>query len=146
MRLTRRATRNQLTKRNNEHLPAGIGVTITGGPMEPIGLMEILERGARGASRSGAVSGAAQVVASSFGGTGRVDCDIALSDGSRISFASIADAGVLRDDNEPMAWGAQTPLPQDSKVPVPSDGKLRARRDDKARASATNLARVLASV
>jgi hypothetical protein len=95
MRMTRRATRDQLTKRNNEHLPAAIGGSITGGPMEPIGLMEILERGARSASRSGAVSGAAQVVASSLGRTGGVDWDIALSDGSRISFASIADAGVL---------------------------------------------------
>jgi hypothetical protein len=33
MRLTRRATRDQLTKLNNNHLPDGIGGTITGGPM-----------------------------------------------------------------------------------------------------------------
>ena len=146
MRLTRRATRDQLTKPNNVHLPDGIGGTITGGPMEPIGLLEILERGACGASRGGAVSGAAQVVADSLGGTGVTARGIALSDGSRICFTSIADAGLLRADDAPMARGSQTPVPKDSKAPAPKDGKPRAGADHRAHAAGTHRARVLASV
>ncbi len=96
MRLTRRATRDRL----NEHLPDGIDGTITGGPMAPIGLSEILERGARGASRGGAVAGAAaQTAADRPGWTEPAERGIALSDGSRICFASINDPGLLRDDN-----------------------------------------------
>jgi hypothetical protein len=95
----RRATRDQLTKRVNGDLPDGVGGTITGGPMEPINVMEILARGARGVAGAGAVSGAAQVVVGSVGSSRGRDHGIALSDGSRISFASIADAGVLKDDD-----------------------------------------------
>jgi hypothetical protein len=105
--MTRRATRDQLAKRDNQDLPDGIGGTITGGPREAIDLMRILERGARGDSRGGAVSGAAQgaaqwdaqLVVSSLGATRRRDLGIALSDGSRISFCSVADAGVLTDND-----------------------------------------------
>jgi hypothetical protein len=97
----RRATRDGATKRTGENLPDGIGGTITGGPMKPICLVEILERGTRGASRGGAVSGAAQVAAGNYGESGRAGPGIALSDGSRISFTSIDDAGVFRDDNAP---------------------------------------------
>lgn len=97
--VNRRATRDQLTKRNNDLLPDGVGGTITGGPMLPIDRTEILARTARGVSRGGAVSGAAQVVVSSLNGSGGQDRGIALSDGSRISFCSVADAGVLKDDN-----------------------------------------------
>jgi hypothetical protein len=99
----RRAIRDQSVKPNGEHLPDGIGGTITGGPAEPIDLMEILSRSARCVSRGGAVSGAAQSVDSgdetpADGGNGR-DLGIALSDGSRITFASIAGPGVLREED-----------------------------------------------
>jgi hypothetical protein len=103
----RRAIRDQSTKPNRDHLPDGIGGTITGGPMEPIDLMEILSRSARSVSRGGAVSGAAQTVDSETMDSGEEaradwingqDLGIALSDGSRITFASIA-AGVLREED-----------------------------------------------
>ena len=97
--VNRRATRDQLTKRNDDNLSDGVGGTITGGLMETIDLLEILSRSARGASRAGAVSGAAQMVVSSLGWTGARETGIALSDGSRISFSSVADAGVLRNDD-----------------------------------------------
>jgi hypothetical protein len=104
MRLTRRATRDHLTKSNDGRLRDRVGSTITGGPTEPTGLLEILEQGARGTSRSGAVSGAAQVVADD---TSQLQRGIALSDGSRICFASIAEAGLFRDDDVAMARSVQ---------------------------------------
>jgi hypothetical protein len=73
-------------------------------------MLEIMERGARGTSRSGAVSGAAQVVADS---TSQLQRGIALSDGSRICFASIADAGLFRDDDVPMTRSFQPPVLKD---------------------------------
>jgi hypothetical protein len=99
--VTRRATRDQLTKQHDDDLPDGIGGTITGGPTEPLDLIEILSRSARGASRVGAVSGAAQVV-SSLGTNSGQNRGIALSDGSRITFASVADTGVLKDEDVPI--------------------------------------------
>ena len=103
-----RAIRDRLARPGSEQLTDGIGGTVTGGPMEPIDLMELLQR-ACGASRGGAVSGAAQSMNStsmnstSMNSTGGrragPDHAIALSDGSRISFASVADAGVLRDED-----------------------------------------------
>jgi hypothetical protein len=143
MRLTRRMTRDQLTKPNNEHFPDGIGGTITGGPMEPVGLPQILVRGACGASRGGAVSGAAQGVADSVGRTSLAERGIALSDGSRICFASIADAGLLRDDDVLMARSGQPPIRKDTKAPAPKDGKPRARANDRASAAGRHRARVL---
>jgi hypothetical protein len=129
--VTQRATRDQLKQRNNEHLPDGVGGTITGGPVEPIDLMEVLSRGGRGVSRVGAVSGAAQVVSSSFVTGGLVggglagsrpgDRGIALSDGSRISFFSVADAGVLLDDDGP-GPGAKSVRATDHDVHAPSAG------------------------
>lgn len=97
--MMRRATRDRLTKRNDGQVPAGVDGTITGGPLEPIDLMRILEGGAR-VSRGGAVSGAAQVAVSTAGTIGNLDRGIALSDGSRISFTSIADAGLVKDEND----------------------------------------------
>jgi hypothetical protein len=103
----RRAIRDQSAKPNSEHLPDGVGGTVTGAPLEPINLMEILSRSERCSSRGGAVSGAAQTVDSGEetrpfwgygqdpGGYGK-DLGIALSDGTRITFASIAGPGVLR--------------------------------------------------
>jgi hypothetical protein len=104
----RRAIRDQLTRANREHLPDGVGGTITGGPMEPIDLMQILSRSARCVSRGGAVSGAAQTVVSSPE-DGRVqDLGIALSDGSRITFASLAGPGVLREEDGRIFRGRDT--------------------------------------
>jgi len=94
--MNRRAIRDQLTKQHGDQLPDGVGGTVTGGPREPIDLMAILAR-AHASSRGGAVSGAAQVVVSSIG-AGKVPAKgIALSDGSRISFTTIAEAGVYPD-------------------------------------------------
>ncbi len=96
----RRAIRDQLTKSGGEPLPDGIGGTITGGPMEPIDLLEILSRSVRCVTRGGAVSGAAHAVAGDRGpGSSGADLGIALSDGSRITFASLADPGVLREED-----------------------------------------------
>jgi hypothetical protein len=133
MRVTRRATRDQITKPNNDH-PDRTGGAITGGPMQPLALLEILERAAHGASRGGAVSGAAQGVAEGMVGTRLAERGIALSDGSRICFASIADAGLFRDDDLPVARGGRTPGPEGPKA-----GKARA-------TAGTHPARVLAIV
>ena len=128
--MTRRATRDQLTKRNNDPLTDGSGGTITGGPMEPINLLEILERGARCVSRGGAVSGAAQVVVSDLGGRDR---GIALSDGSRISFASVADAGVLKDDDAGVPGGSYSRVPKDDHARVPGESEARVPGETRAR-------------
>lgn len=146
MRLTRRATRDQVTKPNDEHLPDGIGGTITGGPMAPVGLLEILERAACGASRGGAVSGAAQVVADSLGRISQGERGIALSDGSRICFASIVDGGLFRDDDETMARGSQIAIPKDCRARAPKAGRPQANASDKVHAAVTHHARLLASV
>jgi hypothetical protein len=146
MRVTRRATRDQVTNPNNEQLADGTGGTITGGPMEPIGLLEILERAAHGASRGGAVSGAAQGVADAFDRTNLAERGIALSDGSRICFASIADVGLFRDDDLPVARGSRPPGPEDRQAPTPKDGKPQATADSKARTAGTHRARALVSV
>jgi hypothetical protein len=99
----RRATRDRLTQRNNDNLSDDIGGTITGGPLESIDLIKVLERSSRGVTRGGAVSGAAKMVAvSSPGATSGQDRGIALSDGSRIYFISIADVEVLKDDDAPI--------------------------------------------
>jgi hypothetical protein len=125
MRLTRRATRDQLTKQGNEDLPEGISGTITGGPMEPFNLLEIMERGARGASRGAAVSGAAQVVADNVGCSYLAARGIALSDGSMICFASIAEAGLRHDDHRPVAGDSPRPAAKAIRSPVPNDRKPR---------------------
>jgi hypothetical protein len=99
----RRATRDRLTQRNDDNLSDDIGGTITGGPLESIDLINILERSSRGVTRGGAVSGAAKTVSvSSPGATGGQDRGIALSDGSRIYFISIADVDVLKDADAPV--------------------------------------------
>ena len=121
--MKRRATRDQLTKRNMDQLPDGIDGTITGGPMEPIDVMEILGRGTRGVSRGGAVSGAAQVMVSSPGASVGQDRGIALSDGSRITFTSVADVGVVKDDN--VHTDEPAPVAGDSRVSVYRDGHAR---------------------
>jgi hypothetical protein len=65
--------------------------------MQPIDLLAVLGRGMGGVSLGGAVSGAAQVSASSPGAGSGKDPGVALSDGSRIIFASVDDARVLAD-------------------------------------------------
>jgi hypothetical protein len=88
----------------------GLAGTITGGGAVAASPITDIGRGAQCVSRSGAVSGAAQGVAGgpAFPGglaSGGPDRWIALSDGSRITFASIADAGILRDDETPLLSG-----------------------------------------
>lgn len=70
-------------------LPDGVGGTITGGPVQPIDLMQVLDRRPR---QPAPAFGAAK-----WAVTGRFDKNsaVALSDGSRIFFASIEDVRVL---------------------------------------------------
>ena len=68
------------------------GETITGGPVETLDLMEILSRPARGVTRGGAVSRADQPMVIHIVGRSGLQRAIALSDGSRISFASIEES------------------------------------------------------
>src|SRR5580658_665636 len=93
-RMSRKMPGGRVAASDRAVLPDGIAGTITGAPLTPINLMEILGRGSRDASRGGAVSGAAHVVVSSVLAINDQERGIALSDGSRISFASLADAGV----------------------------------------------------
>jgi hypothetical protein len=96
----REASARRRGGRLDEALPDGVGGTITGGPMQPINLIEILRLGERSASRGGAVSGAAQGAVSGSasgvgaGAGGARSPGIALSDGSRIIFASVEQAMV----------------------------------------------------
>lgn len=69
-------------------LPDGIGGTIAGGLMPAIDLGFLTRRGP-GVSLGGAVSGAAQVVASSSGARGGQELGVSLTDGSRIIFSSL---------------------------------------------------------
>jgi hypothetical protein len=64
--------------------------------MPPLDLMEILNHGGRPMSRGGAVSGAAYVLGGGTGAGGGRDSGVTLSDGSRISFASV-DPGAEED-------------------------------------------------
>jgi hypothetical protein len=89
---TGRKPRRDAATRTNDPQSDGLGGTITGGPMPPLDLLEILDRGARPVSRGGAVSGAAHVMDGGLGAGGRRDSGITLSDGSRISFASVETA------------------------------------------------------
>ena len=88
-----------MTGYRNAAIPDGVGGTITGGtitggPMQPLDLMSTLNRAARKAASADAVFGATQMVVSK-----RIDRDsgVALSDGSRIIFASMDDVRVLSD-------------------------------------------------
>ena len=142
MRLIRRARRDQSTTPNNEDLRDGIGGTVAGGPTETTGLRDILEPDAPEASRGGAVSGAAQIVADRPGRSR----GIALSDGSRICFASIADVGLLRDDNGPMAVDERTSAAKDTAAAAPKRFMPRGRAGDKARAARKHPRHVLVTV
>jgi hypothetical protein len=131
MRLTRHARHDQSTTPGNEDLRDGIGGTVASGPPATTGVLGNLEPGAREASRGGAVSGAAQIVADSPDRRH----GIALSDGSRISFASIADVGLLRDDNVPMAVDEQTSARKDIIGTALMPSRPRGRAGDKGRAA-----------
>ena len=85
-------------RRPGDSLPDGVGGSVTGGPMRAPDLMEILSKGTRAATRAGAVSGAAQSIDSRSGSRFDEAKAIALSDGSRISFASLADQRLVTDD------------------------------------------------
>jgi hypothetical protein len=64
---------------------------------EPIDLIALLKLGTLGLGRAGAVSGAAQLTDTIAASRACEDPPIALSDGSRITFTSVADAGVYND-------------------------------------------------
>jgi hypothetical protein len=105
--VNRRANRDHLdTGRRGDppgggELPDGVAGTITGGPVAAIDLLEILSRSAACVTRGGAVSGAAHmefINPEKYDGGNRRRA-IALSDGSRISFASVAESGVLMEDD-----------------------------------------------
>jgi hypothetical protein len=89
-RVTRRA-QGQVRRNRREPLPDGVGGTITGGPMQPIDLMEILARGSRAANRGGAVTGAAHLTVIDPDRSHRPGQAVSLSDGSRITFSSVDD-------------------------------------------------------
>jgi hypothetical protein len=93
---TGRRSRHNTATRTDGPQPDGLGGTITGGPMPPLDLMETLNLGVQTLSRGGAVSGAAHVLGGGTGADGRRDSGITLSDGSRISFASV-DIGAEED-------------------------------------------------
>jgi hypothetical protein len=120
----RRAIRDNSIRHSGEQLPDGVGGTITGGPMQAIDLMEVLNRSPFGVSRGGAVSGAAHVVVSGAGARGAPENDIALSDGSRIMFASVGDLQLPWGDSASVSRTAGLRAPaahakQDSRlVPV----------------------------
>jgi hypothetical protein len=142
MRATRRAVRDQVTKPNTEPLPDAFGDTITRRPVEPIGLLEILERAAHGASRGGAVSGAAQSVTEGIGSRSLAERGIALSDGSRICFASIADTRLFHEDDGPESLARPT---GDSKTMATNVATPLATADKKAPAAGRHRARLLVS-
>lgn len=87
---TKPTSRDRLDRRNDDYFPHGISGTITGGPMQKLDLLEILNRGTRGVTRGGAVSGSAQMIVSKSV-SGGLEKAVALSDGTRISFVSIAE-------------------------------------------------------
>jgi hypothetical protein len=69
--------------------------------MEPIDLMELLDRGSHEARRAGAVTGAAHLTVVEPHRSGHA---VALSDGSRISFSSVDGiAAYERDDTRELS-------------------------------------------
>jgi hypothetical protein len=80
------------------HSRSGSPTVGGGGERREIDLARIILRGENEAGRGGAVSGAAQAIRSSLAARIAKNRGVSLSDGSRISFASIADVGVLEDD------------------------------------------------
>ena len=99
------ATIHLLPPRNRDRLPDGIAGTVSGASAEMIDLASMRRLGShgvrhersRGITRGGAVSGAARVTSSSAGARGGGTWGIALSDGSEITFVSVADVCVLHE-------------------------------------------------
>ena len=85
----------RMNKRTGTGLADGSGGTIAGGSMQPLDLMALLTGGAAGVSMGGAVSGAAQAMPATARAARGRDDGIALSDGSRIVFASVSDRDIL---------------------------------------------------
>lgn len=92
--------KERMNKRSGNGLADGSGGTIAGGSMQPLDLMALLTGGASGVSMGGAVSGvsmggavpgAAQTMQTTARAARGRDDGIALSDGSRIVFASVSD-------------------------------------------------------
>ena len=86
-----RVTRRPQGKRGNGPLPDGVGGTITGGPLEPIDLMELLNRAPRTAGRGRAVPGAAHWTRDAAPPPAHSRDAVFLSDGTRITFSALDD-------------------------------------------------------
>ena len=83
--------KERMNKRSGNGLADGSGGTIAGGSMQPLDLMALLTGDASVVSMGGAVSGAAQTMQTTARAARGRDDGIALSDGSRIVFASVSD-------------------------------------------------------
>ena len=92
------ATGGKSGKRNGVRLGASARGTIIGASLERIDLMTTPTLRSPDVSRGGAVSGAAQVMAMSSDFPNSEERAIALSDGSSISFASIAALDLFKAD------------------------------------------------
>ena len=94
----RRTKRISGTDRTLFQLPDGTGGTITGGPMRPLDLMELLTRDRDNLTQKDiAVSGAARIIDSVSLKAQSSGAGIALSDGSRIVFRSVENGDILLD-------------------------------------------------
>jgi hypothetical protein len=85
-----------------DRCPDGAAATISGGAMTERGRRAVSAQSESGVSRGGAVSGAARAIVSVRGSRAGRDRVVALSDGSRITFASIGDAGFSWDHDGPL--------------------------------------------
>ena len=85
-------------KANGDRLPAGAGGTIYGASLSRNDLMPMpIPHLPDVSRRGGAVSGAAQAMAMGSGIENGEERAVALSDGSKISFASVAALGLFED-------------------------------------------------
>jgi hypothetical protein len=92
------ATRGKSHKRNGDRPLPGVRETVNGAPLELIDLMTRPIPRLPDVSRGGAVSGAAQVMTMGSSLDDGEERAVALSDGSSISFASIAALGLFKGD------------------------------------------------
>lgn len=92
------ATGGKSGKRNGARLGARVGRTINGASLDRVDMMATPIPWPPDVSRGGAVAGAAQVMVMSSGFSNGEERAVALSDGSRSSFASIAALGLFKAD------------------------------------------------